>query len=117
MSGARTAGLALDADVAFDGSAATGTAPFVLGAEADGVFLIPSGDHWLLVDGSGDGVTVEPLGATDFSRPLARVELATDAQGYTATNIEVSITRSLSILSQVATLGGIGGNLRWRRDY
>jgi translocation and assembly module TamB len=45
------------------------------------------------------------------------VELATDAQGYTATNIEVSITRSLSILSQVATLGGIGGNLRWRRDY
>ena len=45
------------------------------------------------------------------------VELATDAQGYTATNIEVSITRSLSILSQVATLGGIGGNLRWKRDY
>ncbi|WP_439532307.1 translocation/assembly module TamB domain-containing protein [Polymorphobacter sp.] len=45
------------------------------------------------------------------------VELATDAQGYTATNIEVSITRSLSILSQVATLGGTGGNLRWKRDY
>jgi translocation and assembly module TamB len=45
------------------------------------------------------------------------VELATDAQGYTATNIEVSITRSLSILSEVATLGGIGGNLRWKRDY
>jgi translocation and assembly module TamB len=45
------------------------------------------------------------------------VELATDAQGFTATNIEVSLTRSLSILSQVATLGGINVNLRWRRDY
>ncbi len=45
------------------------------------------------------------------------VELATDAQGYTATNIEVSLTRSLSILSQVATLGGTSANLRWKRDY
>lgn len=45
------------------------------------------------------------------------VELATDAQGYTATNIEVSLTRSLSILSQVATLGGTGAALRWQKDY
>ncbi|MBB6228022.1 translocation and assembly module TamB [Polymorphobacter multimanifer] len=45
------------------------------------------------------------------------VELATDAQGYTATNIEISITRSLAILSQVATLGGTGAALRWQRDY
>ncbi len=45
------------------------------------------------------------------------VELATDAQGYTATNIEVSLTRSLSILSQVATLGGTGASLRWQKDY
>lgn len=45
------------------------------------------------------------------------VELATDAQGYTATNIEVSLTRSLAILSQVATLGGTSVNLRWKRDY
>ncbi len=45
------------------------------------------------------------------------VELASDAQGYTATNIEVSITRSLSILSQVATLGGTSVNLRLKKDY
>ncbi len=45
------------------------------------------------------------------------VELATDAQGYTATNIEVSLTRSLSILSEVATLGGTSANLRWKKDY
>lgn len=45
------------------------------------------------------------------------VELATDAQGYSATNIEVSLTRSLSILSEVATLGGTSASLRWKRDY
>ncbi len=45
------------------------------------------------------------------------VELATDAQGYTATNIEVSLTRSLSILSTVQTLGGTSANLQWKRDY
>jgi len=45
------------------------------------------------------------------------LELASDAQGYTATNIEVSLTRSLSILSQVATLGGSSVNLRLKKDY
>ncbi|KAB7646194.1 translocation/assembly module TamB domain-containing protein [Polymorphobacter fuscus] len=45
------------------------------------------------------------------------VELATDAQGYTATRIEVSLTRSLSILSEVSTLGGTSASIRWKRDY
>lgn len=45
------------------------------------------------------------------------VEVATDAQGYTATNFEVGLTRSLSILSQVATLGGSSVSLRWKKDY
>ena len=45
------------------------------------------------------------------------VELATDAQGYTGSNIEVSLTRALSVLSEVATQGGTSVNLRWKRDY
>lgn len=45
------------------------------------------------------------------------VELATDAQGYTATSIEIGLTRSLSLLSSVATLGGTAAGLRWTRDY
>jgi translocation and assembly module TamB len=45
------------------------------------------------------------------------IELATDAQGFTATRIEVSLTRSLSILSEVATLGGTSASIRWKRDY
>jgi translocation and assembly module TamB len=45
------------------------------------------------------------------------VELATDAQGYTATSIEIGLTRSLSLLSSVATLGGTSAGLRWTKDY
>jgi 3-oxochol-4-en-24-oyl-CoA dehydrogenase len=39
------------------------------------VLLLPDGDKLLLIDATADGVTVEPLKATDFSRPLARVLL------------------------------------------
>lgn len=45
------------------------------------------------------------------------VEVASDAQGYTATQIEIALTRSLSILSQVATVGGNSVNLKWSKDY
>ena len=45
------------------------------------------------------------------------LEVATDGRGYTATNIEVTLTRALSILSQIATLGGTNVNLKWRKDY
>ncbi|WP_017669388.1 translocation/assembly module TamB domain-containing protein [Sandarakinorhabdus sp. AAP62] len=45
------------------------------------------------------------------------VELATDAQGYTATSIEIGLTRTLSVLSQVATLGGTSASVRWKKDY
>ncbi len=76
VSGERTAGLALSAELNYDGGRASGTAEFVLGADAGGVLLLPAGDHFLLVDATADGVTVEPLTPTDFSRPLARVVLA-----------------------------------------
>lgn len=75
VAGRRTAGVALTADIAVDGSTATGSADYVLGAEPGGVLLLPAGEDWVLVDGTATGVTVEPLPATDFSRPLARVEL------------------------------------------
>jgi hypothetical protein len=75
--GERTAGVALRSDVDFDAAAsrASGTAPFVLGGVADGLLLLPAGDRWLLVDATAEGVAVEPLPASDFSRPLARAVL------------------------------------------
>lgn len=77
--GERFAGLALEGDARFDSetSEASGTLPFVLGAADGGLLLVPAGGKWLLVDtaGASRGVRVEPLQATDFSRPLARVVL------------------------------------------
>ncbi len=73
--GERTAGLTLDADLAYAGGKASGHAAFVLGADATAVLLLPAGQTWLLVDSAAPGVTIEPLQATDFSRPLARVIL------------------------------------------
>lgn len=74
-SGERTAGLTLTAELTLDGGTASGVAPHVLGADPTGLLLLPAGDAVVLVDATADGVTVEPLTATDFSRPLARVVL------------------------------------------
>ncbi|ORV46611.1 acyl-CoA dehydrogenase [Mycolicibacter engbaekii] len=82
--GERVAGVATDTDsaaVSFDAATgqASGTAERVLGATADGLLLAPvgpDGQDWVLVDARADGVTVEPLPATDFSRPLAKVTLS-----------------------------------------
>lgn len=77
IAGERFAGLALEGDAQFDGDASqvSGTWPLVLGAATGAVLLLPADGTWLLVDTAGEGVRVEPLQATDFSRPLARVVL------------------------------------------
>lgn len=76
-SGERFAGLALEGDLEFDGatSKASGDLPFALGVADGAVLLAPSGGKWLLIDTGGEGVQIEPLQASDFSRPLARVVL------------------------------------------
>jgi alkylation response protein AidB-like acyl-CoA dehydrogenase len=74
-SGERTAGVALSADLTMTDGRVSGTADYVLGADAAGVLLLPAGEGFVLVDAGADGVTIEPLTATDFSRPLARVAL------------------------------------------
>ena len=74
-SGVRTAGVALAADLTYGDGRVSGTAEYVLGADAAGVLLLPAGDAFLLIDAAADGVTVEALKSTDFSRPLARVVL------------------------------------------
>ena len=75
--GERFAGLALEGSVNFDAgtSRASGSVSWVLGGADGGVLLLPADGNWLLVDTASEGVQVEPLRATDFSRPLARVVL------------------------------------------
>lgn len=45
------------------------------------------------------------------------VEVASDAQGYSATQIEVELTRWLSVLSKVSTLGETSVNVKVSKDY
>jgi 3-oxochol-4-en-24-oyl-CoA dehydrogenase len=75
--GERFAGLAMEGRVKFDTatSRASGSIGWVVGAADGGVLLLPTDGNWLLVDTASEGVQVEPLRATDFSRPLARVVL------------------------------------------
>ncbi|MFZ3483127.1 translocation/assembly module TamB domain-containing protein [Sphingomonas sp. 3-13AW] len=44
-------------------------------------------------------------------------EIVTDGQGYSATNVEFRVTRWLSLLASVSTIGRQSANLRASRDY
>ncbi len=76
-SGERFAGLALEGEIEFDDatSKASGTVAFALGVADGAVLLAPAGEKWLLIDTDAEGVQIEPLRASDFSRPLAKVAL------------------------------------------
>ena len=45
------------------------------------------------------------------------VEVITDGQGYSATRVEFQITRWLSLLSSISTLGRTSANVRVSKDY
>jgi 3-oxochol-4-en-24-oyl-CoA dehydrogenase len=111
--GERTAGVALDGDVDFDDatSRASGTLPWVLGAVADGLLVVPAGGKWLLVDATAGEVAVEPLPATDFSRPLARVVLTSAP----ATVLDVAFDRVTDLAATVLSAEA-AGLTRWALD-
>ena len=45
------------------------------------------------------------------------VEIVTDARGYTATQLEISLTPALSVLSQIGSSGQSNVNVRYKKDY
>lgn len=45
------------------------------------------------------------------------LEFITDARGFTATQINVALSRALSLLSQVSSFSGTSVELRYRKDY
>jgi 3-oxochol-4-en-24-oyl-CoA dehydrogenase len=116
-SGERTAGVALDGDVEFDDatSRASGTVPWVLGAVADGLLVVPAGAKWLLIDpaaaDAAGTVTVEALHATDFSRPLARVVLT--SAPVTVLDAAAGRVENLAVAVLCAEAAGIS---RWALD-
>ena len=44
-------------------------------------------------------------------------EIITDGQGYSATRVEFQVTRWLSLLSSISTLGRQSANVRVSKDY
>ncbi len=57
------------------------------------------------------------IAAGKFITRRLYAEIVTDGQGYSATRVEFQITRWLSILSTVSTLGRQSVNVRVSRDY
>ncbi|WP_294339860.1 translocation/assembly module TamB domain-containing protein [uncultured Sphingomonas sp.] len=45
------------------------------------------------------------------------IEIITDARGFTATQLEIALTRALSLLSSTGSFGGSNVNLRYSKDY
>lgn len=45
------------------------------------------------------------------------VEIITDAKGYTATQLEIALSKALSVLSQTGSFGGSSVSLRYSKDY
>lgn len=45
------------------------------------------------------------------------VEVITDARGFTATQLEVSLTKTLSVLSQAGSFGGSNVTVRYKKDF
>jgi translocation and assembly module TamB len=45
------------------------------------------------------------------------VEVITDARGFTATQLEIALTRSLSLLSATSSFGGSNVSVRYSKDY
>ncbi|RFD26065.1 acyl-CoA dehydrogenase [Mycobacterium uberis] len=108
--GERFVGVALEGDVDFDDvtSRASGTVDVVLGAADGAILLLPSAGKCVLVDTGSDGVQVQPLGATDFSRPLARVMLTSAP----ATAVAVSRDRVAELAATVFAAEAAGVT-RW----
>lgn len=111
-SGERFAGVAIDGGVQVDPktSTASGTVGRVLGGAPGGVVLLPADGNWLLVDAC-DEVVVEPLRATDFSLPLARMVLTSAP----VTVLEVSGER-VEDLAATVLAAEAAGVARWTLD-
>jgi translocation and assembly module TamB len=57
------------------------------------------------------------IAAGKYIRRKLFVEVVTDGQGYSATNIEYQMTRWLSILSTLSTIGRTSASVRVSKDY
>ena len=107
-SGRSTVGLALGGDLRERDGLVSGSADYVLGADGRGLMLLGVGESVFLVDSTDPGVQVEPLAATDFSRPLAAATL----DGAPALRLAVS-RRRFDDLAATLLAAEAAGVARW----
>jgi translocation and assembly module TamB len=65
-------------------------------------------------EASGRGTS---LAAGKYLTDDIYIEIITDARGYTATQLTVALTKSLSVLSQAGSFGGSNASIRYSKDY
>jgi len=65
-------------------------------------------------DTSGRGTA---LAAGKYLTDDIYVEIVTDARGFTATQLEIALTKALSLLTSAGSFGGSNASLRYSRDY
>lgn len=83
-----------------------------------GVLQQSSGiDRLRILDSDEETGRGTSLAAGQYISNDVYVEIITDARGHTATQIEISLTKALSVLSEVGSFGGSSANLRYRKDY
>jgi translocation and assembly module TamB len=63
---------------------------------------------------TGQGTSVA---AGKYLSRRAYVEIVTDGAGYSATNAEFQVTRFLSILGSISTIGRQRASIRISKDY
>ncbi|SFP36812.1 translocation/assembly module TamB domain-containing protein [Sphingomonas rubra] len=65
-------------------------------------------------EASGRGTS---LAAGKYLTDDIYVEIVTDARGFTATQLEIALTRALSLLTSAGSFGGSNASLRYSKDY
>ncbi|NRD89796.1 hypothetical protein C8024_10515 [Sphingopyxis sp. BSNA05] len=74
-------------------------------------------DRLRILPSDTDTGTGTSIAAGKYITRRVYVELITDGKGYSATQLEFQITRWLSILSTISTLGRQSANVRVSKDY
>lgn len=65
-------------------------------------------------DATGRGTS---LAAGKYLTNNIYVEIVTDSKGFTATQLEIALTKALSLLSSTGSFGGTSASLRYSKDY
>jgi translocation and assembly module TamB len=65
-------------------------------------------------DATGRGTA---LAAGKYITRNIYIEIITDARGFTATQLEISLSKSLSILSSMSSFGGSGASVKYQKNF